>query len=293
MPAVVAKLKGGLGNQLFQYAVARAISVAENKRLLFDTGYFNLDYKRQYMLDRFHIPQRFIGGKESMLLRFSLDPRRQILRRLAKTVAPGFVFNVIHDRECGFQPDVFGHRESLWLEGYWQSETYFQNATEVVTRELRPGAPVTGPASAMLEDIQRSLSVCVHVRRGDYAADPEVNRIHGLCQPEYYDRAARYILSLLCDPVFFVFSDDFAWVRQNIRLPGKCILADFGGSQSDLCDFELMRACKHFVLANSSFSWWAAWLAESPNKIAVAPQKWFADPRLSLVDPVPKSWVRM
>ncbi len=135
-------------------------------------------------------------------------------------------------------------------------------------------------------------AVSVHVRRGDYASNPETNRFHGTCSLEYYSDAFAVICDRVDNPTFFVFSDDPAWTRTNIRPPGKTVYVTHNGSAA-VEDMRLMSHCVHHIIANSSFSWWAAWLSSSENKIVVSPEQWLATGSAPVKDLIPKEWIRV
>ena len=145
----------------------------------------------------------------------------------------------------------------------------------------------------MAAEIAACNAVSLHVRRGDYAADPVVTSMHGLCPLDYYDRAVEYVLGRVSDPAFFLFSDDPDWVREHLKLRGSVSVVDHNGPDSGSEDLRLMSLCRHHIIANSTFSWWGAWLDPRPDKLVIAPKRWFADESLDTSDLLPAGWVKL
>ena len=136
-------------------------------------------------------------------------------------------------------------------------------------------------------------SVSVHVRRGDYVNDPKTNAYHGTCSLDYYKKAVEIIRNKVKDPVFFIFSDDAEWVKKNFNIDEQQVLVSEPEKLSLTEELKLMASCRHSVVANSSFSWWGAWLNNNNEKMVIAPQKWFADPLIDTSDLIPSAWIRI
>jgi hypothetical protein len=145
----------------------------------------------------------------------------------------------------------------------------------------------------MMNRIEESCSVCIHVRRGDYWNEPHVNERFGVCPIEYYDEGIRLMKQRLSKPTFFVFSDDLDWARGNLKPDAPCIFVDCNKNISGVHDMRLMMACKHFIIANSTFSWWGAWLSTSPDKIVISPENWYKSNWLPMHDLMPQDWIRL
>ena len=153
--------------------------------------------------------------------------------------------------------------------------------------------PATGRNLEAAAEIGACNAVSLHVRRGDYAADPVVMAMHGVCSLDYYARAVEYVLERVSKPVFFLFSDDPDWVRDHLKVRGSMRVVDQNGPDSGSEDLRLMVQCKHHIIANSTFSWWGAWLNANPDKLVIAPKRWFADGSLNTSDLLPTNWVKM
>jgi hypothetical protein len=181
--------------------------------------------------------------------------------------------------------------DCLYLKGYWQDERHFRQIRKTLQEELRPREALDHADADALQEIEQSESVSIHVRRGDYVSLASAAAHHGVCPVSYYERALAVLVSRVTKPRLFLFSDDLAWARAN--LPRKWPLKTVGnGSELDAVkELQFMAACKHHILANSTFSWWAAWLGERPGSIITAPRRWFADARRGN-NIVPARWLR-
>ena len=148
--------------------------------------------------------------------------------------------------------------------------------------------------SQMFSDrIQSTESVSLHVRRADYIQNALTNKIHGTCDQDYYDRAIRYIAERVIDPHFFIFSDEPEWVKENLKIDFPMTVVDCNDASRNYEDLRLMSTCKHNIIANSSFSWWGAWLNPNPDKLVITPEQWFNDKKRNTKDLIPEQWVKM
>lgn len=176
--------------------------------------------------------------------------------------------------------------KSNYASGFWQSEKYFKAFENNIRRDLSVVSPLLGDAGKYTGSINDSESVSIHVRRGDYVN----NSFHPLCTIDYYVKATEVITQNVENPVFFIFSDDPDWVTDNLPLkwPYQIVKGNTG-----VTDLYLMSRCKHNIIANSSFSWWGAWLNDNGGKVVVAPQKWFGDPQINTDDLIPEGWIKL
>jgi hypothetical protein len=289
---IITRLAGGLGNQMFQYAVAR--NLAEKNQTLVKLDSSALGQKlgpnytpRDYALSIFGFPQHFASAKEIAKM---IGGRSIIRRAAAKLFFLGRRGPVIAERSQFFDSTVLSAKGDVYLSGYWQCEKYFEAIAPVIRDEFTVVAQMSSEARTLARQIDATVdSVAVHVRRGDYAANEHMRSVHGVLPAEYYAGAAAQIAQSGRQPEFFVFSDDPEWAEQNFRLPWPTRVAS-RPTQSPGDDFRLMMSCRHFVLANSSFSWWGAWLGEKPQSIVIAPKRWFASNELTSRDIVPDRW---
>jgi hypothetical protein len=281
---IATRLMGGLGNQMFQYAAGRRLAIRRGTKLVLDLSYLAHpplgDVPRHFELDCFHIVAEHTaepvdGGRAPAFLRW-LD--RSAPRRL---------------KESGvqFQSAVLKARDNTLLVGYWQSEKYFEDEEAQIRKDFTFAAPLSPEKNALAKTIDER-AVSVHIRRGDYVSHPASSKFHGLLPLEYYERAAAVIRERVPHPHFFVISDDPDWCRGHIKLPGTTtFVSDVHSAGHE--DLQLMRLCRHHIIANSSFSWWGAWLNERRDKVVVAPKRWFTDDARDTSDLVPGNWLRL
>ena len=287
---VVVKLIGGLGNQFFQYALGRALSLRNNAPLKLDVSGFESYRLRRYGLRHFNVVEEIASADE--IERFRRASSNGLARLASKLgVLPDSLrFTTIVEAGFRFCPEVLRARGNVYLDGYWQSEKYFKGIEEVIRRELtvkHEPDPVNEQVGRRIVDTD---SVCVHVRRGDYATNPEINKIYELCTPDYYHAAVRELTKSVAAPHLFVFSDDPRWARENLEINHPVTFVEHNGGGKDYEDLRLMSLCKHFIIANSSFSWWGAWLGGYPLKRVYAPKAWFRTPEHDTRDLIPDAW---
>jgi len=200
--------------------------------------------------------------------------------------------NLFLEQGYGMNYNVQSAPSNSYLRGFWQSESYFADIRETLLEELNPLAAPSVKDLAVIEAMHRPASVSLHVRRGDYVSLSSAAAFHGLCGLDYYNRAVDYIAERVESLNVFIFSDDPQWVRENLKLRFPVYYIDHNNSANAFQDLRLMSYCMHHVIANSSFSWWGAWLAKFEKKIVVSPSKWFQVERPT-PDLLPTDWVRV
>ncbi|WP_027714731.1 alpha-1,2-fucosyltransferase [Desulfuromonas sp. TF] len=296
---IIVRLMGGLGNQMFQYAAARRLALQHDAELAFDSGYFAQappeDTPRRYELGHLGIRARFAGPDEVAELsgrcRDCWQRMRLHLRRLS-----GFSHyrsHIVKERTGRFDPEVLTLPDNVYLQGYWHSERYFNDQAEIIRRELAVRTPLVGQNLELSKHIGRVDAVAVHVRRGDYATSGKTRAFHGLLSPSYYANAMSALRAQVTDPHIFVFSDDSEWVANHLRLDVPTTYVNHNPPDRGHLDMQLMSLCRHAIIANSSFSWWGAWLIDNPDKVVVAPQRWFAEPDRQTADLLPAGWLQV
>ncbi len=294
---IVVSLYGGLGNQLFQYAVGRALTIKSNASLTLDIAWFDIVDSLKGLTSRKFELKSFEIDCEIQTIGLTIQ-KNSFLRFLLRKF-PCFsevltnVFYIYNEKSNLFDCDLLNQTGPLWLNGYWQSYKYFDSIGEVIRKEISTIRFLSLNSQKFFNDIVNSESICVHVRRGDYLSNTNANKLHGLCSIEYYNKAIKLVAENLDNPVIYFFSDDLDWVRVNLKLPYKTIFVDANGTEDACQELWLMSSCKHFVIANSSLSWWGAWLSSSKDKIVVAPKKWFADKSYDTSDLLPPDWIRV
>ncbi len=291
-------LRGGLGNQMFQYAAGLAVAKRNNDRVVLDATYLN---------DRF--PRRQFTYRHYDLDVFAIEPVFARLSNISEQIPlPGvwlgadlalamaedrFGTRFIKERKAYvFDPDVFraGPRGAV-LWGFWQNPRYFKDIEEGVRSAFTFREPLAGEAARIAGEITNTNSVAIHVRRGDYTL-PKYRGTYGDTNTAYYRDAIDRIRGRVKDPVFFVFSDDPGWCRENLKIEGSVTYLDRSSAgPKDAFHLRLMSLCKHNIIANSTFSWWGAWLNRNPEKTVVAPEKWYVDSAGN--DFIPTDWIKL
>jgi hypothetical protein len=283
---------GGLGNQLFQYAFGRQMSQRLGVPLHLDLRSYGEivpgQTVRSYELAVYPIRAEIAQPEQ-------LPPLKQtrpgkLLNELAAKL--GLRMSVVERLPPGYRADVPLRRNALYV-GYWQSANYFAELAAELRKELTPLAEPNAANAAYAAKIAAGNAVSLHVRRGDYASVAHTNQTHGLAPLDYYREAIRVMRERIESPVFFVFSDDLAWCRENLPLGESAVFVEGNGGAMAYEDLRLMSQCRHHVIANSSFSWWGAWLNPSPAKIVIAPARWFADASIDTTGMVPTEWLRL
>ena len=196
--------------------------------------------------------------------------------------------------KSSFNPAILNLPDNIYLEGYWNSEKYFIDFADIIRREFTLKIPQSGKNKELAEMIGSTQSVSIHIRRGDYILDEQANKTHGMCGLDYYHSCVEHLAGAVGEPHFFVFSDDPAWCRDNLRLPCSVTFVSHNDMQHSYEDLRLMTLCKHNIIANSTFSWWGAWLNPNKDKIVFAPRKWFNDGKKKKhsSDIIPLRWIR-
>ena len=286
---IILVLKGGLGNQLFQYATGRALSLKNGEELKFDaSGYEkirSLDTPREYLLSHFNICDAKMATDEE--IKAFKYPHGNISKSWRMVRTKLGLHNV------GWVPRIMRKKGDIFLDGYWQTEKYFTGCADAIRRELSLKEPMGQAGQTMAKLISANPeSVSLHVRRGDVARDAATNPYAGITTPEYYKSALSYIGTRFKKPHIFIFSDDPKWVTENIDIPYPSTIVS-GIGIPDYEEIILMSKCRAHVIANSSFSWWGAWLDPQKDKVIVAPKQWIRRTRLRHKDTVPKSWIRV
>lgn len=276
---IIVKLSGGLGNQMFQYAAGVALSKKLESKLYMDLGWFNEVSENPELTNRVY-----------ELAGFGINPASiSLLDKLSYRLNPPRVFR---EESFNYNPAFKGLHGNTILDGYWQSYKYFEDYREDILKVFSFPDQVSIENQELLRKVSGSDSISIHVRRGDYTTKAGRN-FHGLIPLTYYTKALTQICKKANYPSLFIFSDDIEWCKRNVRYGLPTTYIDGNSPNNGVEDMRLMSACKHSIIANSSFSWWAAWLNTNPSKIVIAPKKWFADKTIGTKDLVPPKWKRI
>jgi hypothetical protein len=288
---IIVNLKGGLGNQIFQYAVGRHLSIKLNVPLALDVSGFATDPLRNYRLDSFNIKAELVSPvtnslQQKLINRFR-SPKNPLNRLFQRK------HQMVRENGFPFQENILNSPDNSYLDGYWQSEKYFLPIQEMIRQDLTLVQPLPPHLQELVKQIHNTNSISLHVRRGDYASNPVTTAYHGLYSTEWYANAAAQMQKDVSDAHFFIFSDDYEWVRSNIKLDGPCTFVQPSPDGQEAQDLYVMSQCKHNIIANSSFSWWAAWLNAHSNKKVIAPARWFVGDHSDTKDLIPQGWTRI
>jgi hypothetical protein len=273
---ITTKIIGGLGNQMFQYAIARALAEKNKDIVLLDISSFET-----YKLHKYCLPFFNITGKPVPKKGFS---------RIGARLRSFFNSNIIVEKSFTFEPNILKLRGSVYLDGYWQTEKYFKDISDIIRQEFTLKTEFSIEEKEITKQIKNTNAVSLHIRRGDYVTSKVANDVLGVCPMDYYQKAMKIVSDKFINPTFFVFSDDIEWAKENLNFGYKMVFVEGNKNYEDM---RLMNLCKHNIIANSSFSWWGAWLNNNPGKIVIAPKKWFNDVTYDIKDLIPESWMQI
>jgi Glycosyl transferase family 11 len=268
-------LWGQLGNWLFQYALGQRLSRTHRVPLVLNACRLSTSHRERALVLLPHL------ARDARVV-----ARPLIQRRLARALGQAAY---LEERAWGFDETFLAAPPRSTLRGYFQCERYFESPDEL-RRTVREGIAGGHNASyaSLTSQIEDADSVCIHVRRGDYLSSP----VHAHCGLDYYEQAMATMRGRVSQPMFFVFSDDLAWCRQQAIFQDAVFVNVDGARSNPLIDLDLMVRCKHHIIANSTFSWWGAWLASATPSV-IAPSTWFTDPAenaLALRDTIAAGW---
>jgi len=276
------KLTGGLGNQMFQFATGFAIAKKKNVRLSLDLKYIN----KRKLFNGFELQKIFnIYSKVSFLnkaLSFKSINFMEILNKVDTT------FYNFKEPHFHYTSNILNLPKHSFLDGYWQSELYFNEYTTEIKKIFNFSSKLDKSNLLVADDINRNNSISIHIRRGDFLL--KQNNNHHTDLKEYYLKAINETSKIFKNPKYFIFSDDPSWAVDNFVLDQPYIIVDINFGARSFLDMYLMSLCKSNIIANSSFSWWSAWLNNNKDKIIYAPKNWFNDKSIRTDDLIPKSW---
>ena len=303
---IIAQLHSGLGNQLFQYAAARVVSQKLNTPLKLDITSFTSDSLYQYELAPFNIDATFATEQEvnaAVNLPVKMLPRL-LLRLQNRLLPPNRRRTIVRETEYHFTNELAQATQNCYLAGLWQSEKYFMERSDLMRTEFSLKSEIRDDRPDLVHEVLTTEAVSLVVRRGDYLRHPDLN-LYGE-DLSYHYNALELINSRVTNPHYFIFSDDIDWVKANLKItkPHTFVSEPYPGEVYKInprrhLDLMLMSRCRHHIITNSTFAWWGAWLNPAPDKIVVAPKRWFkegnriynkvADTR----DVIPEKWIQL
>lgn len=283
---IIVQTIGGLGNQLFQYAAGRCLAEKHGVELKLDIGAFD-EYKlRNFDLQAFHTRFSFATPEETRPF-----TQRNFIQKLRNKLAPISWKKVYRHPEFHFAAPFHALPDGVYLKGYWQSEKYFAPISQLIRQEFRLQEQHINKVAGLGQTMKQEESVAVHIRRGDYT-DPATQVMHGIIPVAHYQQAIQMIREKLQQPKFYIFSDAIQQVKEELPI-ADAVYVSGQYSTTHFEDLHLMSCCRHNIIANSSFSWWGAWLNDHPGKTVIAPRLWFREGPKDLQDLMPEDWIRI
>lgn len=290
-------LTGGLGNQMFQYAFARNIAVKNKSSLCLNTSYLqsklpfkNLATQMRYELDIFNIHAQISHNFFQSKYAYPFAKIEHILKDLWNSKK----LNEVRESHFHFQPALLHTKDNCYIKGNFQSHKYFIEIEDVIRNDFSFKNKLTNENLAWQHQIENSNAVSIHFRRGDYITlKQNVNKFAQI-PFSYYQNAIQHIAEKIENPVFFIFTDDVHWIKSNFTTEFPYYIVENNNTATtNYLDMQLMSKCKHNIICNSTFSWWAAWLNANKNKIVIAPNRWFTDDKINSNDIYPSDWIKL
>lgn len=290
---IIVKLTGGIGNQMFQYAFAWYLSIKHNTEIKIDLqdlsgnievsheqlwlNVFNIQLKSATKGEVFYFKRKTLYGSTTLLKIHKYLYKKKLIEQV------NFDYKKVYEKNA---------TKNSYLVGFWQSEKFFKNMKEEILRLYSFPEPDIANKK-ITDEISQANSISIHIRRGDYLTNPENFKNHGVCSLEYYKNAVHQIIEKVTQPFFYIFTDDINWVKKEFHLDFPYKIVGWNTGDQAYRDMQLMSYCKHNIIANSSFSWWGAWLNKNPEKVVIAPKNWFNERDWNTEDIIPKEWIKM
>ncbi|OJI09297.1 MAG: alpha-1,2-fucosyltransferase [Candidatus Vogelbacteria bacterium CG10_big_fil_rev_8_21_14_0_10_49_38] len=288
---IIVNLKGGLGNQMFQYALGRKLALKTGQELKLDLTGFDRDHSRAFGLDNFNIIKPPATPAEIKRVKYPYGWFSKGWR--------WFRFKILRVHHTGWEPKTLNQIErklkthdDFYLDGFWQSHKYIEDVRENLLTDFTPKESLEKKYPDLIAQIKNTNSVGIHLRRGDYATNSRVLREFGVCSIAYYQRAIKLLAEKIDQPNLFIISDDINWVKENLPTDHPTVYVSELGTK-DYEELLIMSQGKHNIIANSTFSWWGAWLNNNPDKIVIAPEPWFNNNSIKIDDIIPPTWIRL
>jgi Glycosyl transferase family 11 len=292
---VIVQITGGLGNQLFQYAAARSLSLHHNEPLLLEVGSFYRDELPDLEVPRNFELYNFTGINEAIITNEQLKESIKLNSKslLPKRITSAYKKEIYTEPFYHFDKNFFKAKRKVLLKGGWQSEKYFSPYKDIFKNAFQLKEELISRVQPFGLQLNKQNSVSIHIRRGDYLRKKIILEWHGVMSAQYYKKAFELICAKINEPKFYYFTDDPEWVQKELfpTLGGEIVSGTI--SQTHFEDLYLMSQCKHNIIANSSFSWWGAWLNNNSDKIVIAPKNWFNKGPKDTQDLYPAGWIQL
>ncbi|MFD0750765.1 alpha-1,2-fucosyltransferase [Mucilaginibacter calamicampi] len=289
---VIVKLISGLGNQLFQYAFGRKMALINNVPLKLDTSFYETQHLRGYVLDRFKIKAE-VATKHDIEEVLKLN---HLVSKLERYFTGTNKYYYKERKVWSYDASLLSlKKERIYLDGYWQNYKYYNDLDGSILSELTIADEAEPFNYSVYSTIlQDEGSVSIHIRRGDYAIDEEANKMMGLLPLGYYDSAVAYINANVPNANFYIFSDDLNWAADNLKIDRPVTFVDVANGRKDYVELNMMSKCNHNIIANSTFSWWGAFINKNPGKIVIGPKNWVATPDVNAqIELLLPEWIKI
>ncbi len=288
---LIQKITWWLWNQMFQYAYIKALSTKNNIDFKLDLSDYKT-YFRPFELDLFNLNYEKAENLEIKKYKWYTN---NFLWKIKKILINKWIIKrdkkYYIEKQFNFDKDFLEIKE-WYIEWYFQTEKYFKNIEKVIRKDFTFPKFDDKKNLKIEEEINKSNSVSIHIRRWDYITNKNANSFHWTCNLEYYNNAIKIIKEKIKNPVFFFLSDDINWVKENFNIKNAYFI-DWNTWDNSWKDMKLMSSCKHNIIANSSFSWWGAWLNNNKWKIVITPKKWFNNKKVNTNDIIPNNWIKI
>lgn len=293
---IIVKLYGGIGNQMFQYAFARHLTIKHKTTLKFDISLLNNNTllenqtPRNVELNNFNIDVQIATVTD--ITKYKLTKATKIWHLIKLCFYNNAKNLYVKEPHFHFYSKALKCSKNSYLDGYWQSEKYFSDSRAQLLTDFTTQNPLSQKSIELLKQINNSNSISIHVRRGDYISIQSNQNYYHTCTADYYQNAINLVCEKLENPTLFIFSNnEEIWFKQNVVTKYNCVFVSHNLKNDSFQDLILMSKCKHNIIANSSFSWWGAWLNTNSNKIVVAPKKWFKVKNKQTKDLICDKWI--
>jgi hypothetical protein len=299
---IVVKLFGGLGNQLFQYAFGKKLALKTNQKLYLEieSGFKNDPYQRVYNLAPFNFEENlFQNDQISKDFDHLNTDKKHWKGKIINIFISIYRYNwqKINEKNLSFDDSIKISKKHVYINGFWQSEEYFKNVKVDILKAFQLKTPLKNENALISKKMSEACSVSVHIRRshGIEMIGKNHHKIHGGLDLRYYEKALDIISKKDSNLRLFVFSDDIEWAKENFKSKFPIEFMSQNDDAHNYLDLILMSHCKHQIIANSTFSWWGAWLNQDPEKIVIAPKMWFINQEMNAQtkDLIPRDWLRI
>ena len=288
---LIIKIFQGLGNQLFQYALGRSLEERFGAKVKYDLSWFKENSQhRQFGLDRFKTKIEIANDAEVYNVKngiFSNRIRNYIFQKELK-FKPYYKQPYFKEDLSKLDLNILKINSRTYIEGYFSSDIFFSDIRNELIKEFQLNSDLSLQNKETIERIQQQNSVCLSVRRGDFLK----YSMHNVCQLDYFKDAISLMNEKITNPVYYIFSDDNEWVKENLKIEQEHYFITH--NYPDFYeDFRIMKNCKHHIIPNSTFSWWAAWLSQSKQKVVIAPETWLDSEDIDYSYFLPKDWIKI